>query len=497
MDTSEDQQAAQEQATQIAQDSASKSEPPADQEEAGRKRRKREWDSASTGTAAGVVQPLVLSEEQKLRLKRAQDFAAQQTLIFRSTASAGLQPAAPSFQMGMPINSMLPMPAVAQLGLFQTAGAPQMSADALRIQQERMAIDRALSLMSRIYVGSIPFDLGDEHLRQAFSPFGTIKDVSLSWDAALGKHKGFAFVEYELPESASAAEEHMQGATMGGRPIKVGRPNNAPGSGALIDSLKQKASEHARIYVAGIHGELSEPDIREVFEAFGAIKSCSLCPDRTNPAKHRGYGFIEFETQQAMLDAVGSMNKFNLAGMVLKVCRCVSPPQPNLFLTTTVPTAVTASAVTAAATAAIASVTSQAVAAAVAAATTHDTGSLEQEENVSITGGSQRIMMMQKLSRADDSTSRVILLRNMVTAAEVDSELKGEVIEECGKFGRVLNVEIFIVPKTQDVKIFVQFVDNRVAIKAIEALNGRYFAGRSIAAALFGEDKFAAKDFSD
>eukprot|EP00042_Codosiga_hollandica_P045161 m.454977 g.454977 ORF g.454977 m.454977 type:complete len:277 (+) comp56955_c0_seq8:53-883(+) len=221
MDTSEDQQAAQEQATQIAQDSASKSEPPADQEEAGRKRRKREWDSASTGTAAGVVQPLVLSEEQKLRLKRAQDFAAQQTLIFRSTASAGLQPAAPSFQMGMPINSMLPMPAVAQLGLFQTAGAPQMSADALRIQQERMAIDRALSLMSRIYVGSIPFDLGDEHLRQAFSPFGTIKDVSLSWDAALGKHKGFAFVEYELPESASAAEEHMQGATMGGRPIKA------------------------------------------------------------------------------------------------------------------------------------------------------------------------------------------------------------------------------------------------------------------------------------
>ena len=49
----------------------------------------------------------------------------------------------------------------------------------------------------RIYVGSINFELGDETIRQAFSPFGTIKTVNMSWDSATMKHKGYAFVEFE------------------------------------------------------------------------------------------------------------------------------------------------------------------------------------------------------------------------------------------------------------------------------------------------------------
>jgi hypothetical protein len=36
-----------------------------------------------------------------------------------------------------------------------------------------------------------------------------------------------------------------------------------------------------------------------------------------------------------------------------------------------------------------------------------------------------------------------------------------------------------------------------VAEKAIDALNGRFFAGRSIVAQRFSEDKYAAKNFAD
>ena len=44
---------------------------------------------------------------------------------------------------------------------------------------------------------------------QAFNPFGPIKNVSLSWDPNLMKHKGFAFVEYEIPESANLALDQV------------------------------------------------------------------------------------------------------------------------------------------------------------------------------------------------------------------------------------------------------------------------------------------------
>ena len=74
---------------------------------------------------------------------------------------------------------------------------------------------------TRIYVGSINFELGEETVRTAFSPFGTLKSVNLSWDNAAMKHKGYAFLEYETAEAAQLALEQMNNVVMGGRNIKV------------------------------------------------------------------------------------------------------------------------------------------------------------------------------------------------------------------------------------------------------------------------------------
>jgi RNA recognition motif-containing protein len=75
--------------------------------------------------------------------------------------------------------------------------------------------------VSRVYVGSISFELKEETIKTAFNPYGPIRSVNMSYDPVLNKHKGFAFVEYELPEAAQVALEGMGGATIGGRSIKV------------------------------------------------------------------------------------------------------------------------------------------------------------------------------------------------------------------------------------------------------------------------------------
>lgn len=72
-----------------------------------------------------------------------------------------------------------------------------------------------------VYVGSISFELKEDTIRGAFLPFGPIKSINMSWDPITQKHKGFAFVEYEIPEGAQLALEQMNGAMMGGRNIKV------------------------------------------------------------------------------------------------------------------------------------------------------------------------------------------------------------------------------------------------------------------------------------
>lgn len=83
-------------------------------------------------------------------------------------------------------------------------------------QQQQRSLQRhqALVLMCRIYVGSISFELKEDTVRQAFSPFGPIKTINMSWDPSTQKHKGFAFIEYEVPEAAHLALEQMNGYMM-------------------------------------------------------------------------------------------------------------------------------------------------------------------------------------------------------------------------------------------------------------------------------------------
>ncbi len=75
--------------------------------------------------------------------------------------------------------------------------------------------------LCRIYVGSINFEVGEETVRTAFTPFGTIKSINLSVDMAAMKHKGYAFIEYETAEAAQMALEQMSSVVLGGRNIKV------------------------------------------------------------------------------------------------------------------------------------------------------------------------------------------------------------------------------------------------------------------------------------
>ncbi|XP_050305152.1 poly(U)-binding-splicing factor half pint isoform X4 [Anthonomus grandis grandis] len=231
-------------------------------------------------------------------------------------------------------------------------------------QQKNKTFQRhqVLVLMCRVYVGSISFELKEDTIRQAFLPFGPIKSINMSWDPVTQKHKGFAFVEYEIPEAAQLALEQMNGVMIGGRNIKlmqssknpdqnrlvVGRPSNMPQAQAVIDEIQEEAKQYNRIYVASIHQDLTEEDIKSVFEAFGPIVYCKLAQGSTGN-KHKGYGFIEYETAQAANEAIASMNLFDLGGQYLRVGRAITPPNALLGPSTGSNALPTAAAVAAAA----------------------------------------------------------------------------------------------------------------------------------------------------
>ncbi|XP_076600877.1 poly(U)-binding-splicing factor PUF60a isoform X2 [Chaetodon auriga] len=277
-----------------------------------------------------------------------------------TTTKLGLPPLTPNQQealqkakkyaMEQSIKSVLVKQTLAQqqqLTSLQMASLSMGLGDALSpLQSVAAQRQRALAIMCRVYVGSIYYELGEDTIRQAFAPFGPIKSIDMSWDSVTMKHKGFAFVEYEMPEAAQLALEQMNSVVLGGRNIKVGRPSNIGQAQPIIDQLAEEARAFNRIYVASVHPDLSDDDIKSVFEAFGKIKSCMLAREPTT-GRHKGYGFIEYEKAQSSQDAVASMNLFDLGGQYLRVGKAVTPPVP--LLTPTAPGGLPAAAAVAAA----------------------------------------------------------------------------------------------------------------------------------------------------
>ena len=84
------------------------------------------------------------------------------------------------------------------------------------------------------------------------------------------KHKGYSFIEYETAEAAQMALEQMNGVILGGRNIKVGRPNNVPQAAPIIARIQEKAAALPRIYIASIHPDLCAGDVKRLF-----INTCS------------------------------------------------------------------------------------------------------------------------------------------------------------------------------------------------------------------------------
>ncbi|KDO17803.1 hypothetical protein SPRG_16790 [Saprolegnia parasitica CBS 223.65] len=104
----------------------------------------------------------------------------------------------------------------------------------------------------------------------------------------------------------------------------------------------------------------------------------------------------------------------------------------------------------------------------------------------------------QRVSRFDQKAAApkktVLLLQNMVGPGEVDDDLEGEVKEECqSKYGPVVKCIVYEVttgvPAHEAVRIFVEFLNESDAAKALAGLHGRFFGGRKLQVSHFEKAK--------
>lgn len=81
--------------------------------------------------------------------------------------------------------------------------------------------------MKKLFIGSLPFSVKDEQLKELFSQAGKVESATVIKDKMSGRSKGFAFVEFSNEAEAEKAIEMFNNLDLEGRKIfvAVARPS--------------------------------------------------------------------------------------------------------------------------------------------------------------------------------------------------------------------------------------------------------------------------------
>lgn len=79
----------------------------------------------------------------------------------------------------------------------------------------------------KMYVGNLPWSIGDAELSQLFAEFGTVESASVVTDRESGRSRGFGFVEMSQNEARQAMEK-LNGRTVDSRELRVNEAQSKP-----------------------------------------------------------------------------------------------------------------------------------------------------------------------------------------------------------------------------------------------------------------------------
>ena len=76
-------------------------------------------------------------------------------------------------------------------------------------------------MSTKLFVGSLPWAVDDQKLKETFEPHGNVVSAKVVTDRNSGRSRGFGFVEMESAEDAQKAISTLNDSEMDGRKIVV------------------------------------------------------------------------------------------------------------------------------------------------------------------------------------------------------------------------------------------------------------------------------------
>ncbi|XP_026665841.2 RNA-binding protein 39-like isoform X3 [Phoenix dactylifera] len=378
-----------------------------------------------------------------------------------------------------------------------------------------------------VFAYQICLKADERDVYEFFSRAGKVRDVRLIMDRNSRRSKGVGYIEFYDAMSVPMAIA-LSGQPLLGQPVMV-KPSEAEknlvqsttsaGGAAVLAGPYSAAAR--KLYVGNLHFNMTEDQLRQVFEPFGQVELVQLPLDETGHCK--GFGFVQFARLEDAKAAQSLNGQLEIAGRTIKVS----------------------------------TVTDQAGMRDAGA----NAGDLDDDEGGGLSlNAHSRAILMQKLDRTGTATSvagalaapavnsaaptlptasvlgvpqmvtpllqptvpalaglpasglavastttqpvetvgipsECLLLKNMFdpnveTEPDFDLDIKEDVQDECSKFGTVKHI---FVDKNSAGNVYLRFDNITSALNAQRALHGRWFAGKMITATFMLPQQYEAK----
>ncbi|KAK2364248.1 polyadenylate-binding protein [Trifolium repens] len=148
-----------------------------------------------------------------------------------------------------------------------------------------------------LYVGDLHPDVSDGQLHEAFSDFKTLASVRICRDSSTGRSLCYGYVNFLSPQDAIRAIELKNHSTLNGKVIRVMWSRRDP------DARK---SSIGNVFVKNLAESIDNSGLEDMFKKFGNILSSKVV--MSEDGKSKGYGFVQFETEESANTAIEKMN---------------------------------------------------------------------------------------------------------------------------------------------------------------------------------------------
>ncbi|CAN1307709.1 RNA-binding protein 39 [Linum perenne] len=356
-----------------------------------------------------------------------------------------------------------------------------------------------------VFAYQICLKADERDVYEFFSRAGKVRDVRLIMDRNSRRSKGVGYIEFydvmSVPMAIALSGQPLRNVPVMVKPSEAEKNLVQSTAGAAMGpggGIGPYSGGARRLYVGNLHFNITEDQLRQVFEPFGAVELVQLPLDETGQCK--GFGFVQFARLEDARNALNLNGQVEIAGRPIKVSSVTDQPGQE----------------------------------------GGTTGDFDDDEGGGLAlNARSRAMLMQKLDRTGTASSiagslgtpavgmtlpgppaglppavgsllppglpgsglqlpvatlpsldnvgvpsECLLLKNMFDPQsemeeDFDLDIKEDVQEECSKHGALRHI---FVDKNSMGFVYLRFENTHSAMGAQRALHGRWFAGKMITA---------------